>query len=461
MKTSTKKGLKTTKPTLDFTCDTDSAVLGESEVELVWTRHVRTEGGREARQKKLSGRARVTLDLNRSPGIRAHGVFEGDEAGTAVMAHLDPEAVMSLLGADGESMRGWVQEASFKSETNTLNLIWRLTPEPVCVTGGDESRMVSARAHAFNLKSQWGSPWGSLDEPLVLEHNPWKVRVNRLEKSAKAEPRELQDGDCEMTHVLALDQSGDEFSGKDAIGLLNGINSFFAFASGAEHCLACPSGQNAAGMEIWTRWSSPRAWRRRHFCWFDGLHMKPLAEAFPGFMHRWTDKRERRALAYAIWWYVQANASTARNQQGIVAAQIALETLSHGFVPKDYWQTGDREDGGECEVKSRRKRPRTADWIRALMEQLRIPATIPDTTDTLKSASDKQGWDDIPHALAEVRNMLVHGRDNGWDPEGTGYFDTWKLAMQTVELVILALCGFNGQFRSRMTRYLEQVPWAD
>ncbi|GAA0610651.1 hypothetical protein GCM10009100_07750 [Thalassospira tepidiphila] len=72
---------------------------------------------------------------------------------------------------------------------------------------------------------------------------------------------------------------------------------------------------------------------------------------------------------------------------------------------------------------------------------------------------------DGPYVFSEVRNNLVHP-DHTWnDLEPIAEYEAWSLGQWYIEMVILAMTGFNGQYGNRLiagrAKYdLETVPWA-
>ncbi len=308
--------------------------------------------------------------------------------------------------------------------------------------------MAAAGARGVLVKAPEGSP----GKPglLELEHGPWKGRIRTL----KQDPERSRDlrltGRYRLTHVVEFDQGGGCFSGHDADRLLQAIGCFLSFANGGMCRLECPSGWDSAGKQVWARWSSPSEWRTKRLCWFDGRYAEPLVELFPGFMDRWKTEGWGDALGSAIWWYAQAISGPPIADQGIVAAQIAMERLSYEYCVRERALVS--EQGFE--------KLWVSDRFRLLLRSLDVPIEIPGAAKALTSASRKEKWVDGPHALTEIRNRLVHSGRKRAQLEGQCYVDAWLLATQLLELTILALCSFKGEFSNGMTGLKEPVPWA-
>ena len=435
--TDTTGGLETIAPVLDFTDGEESAVLDRQVVELV-TDDVR-----------LAGNAEIKLDLVPVPGLYLHGVFDDPRSALAHMAGFAPPESISLFDAKGQRING-VPAGNTWSADGILKLKWRLLPEPVSVDGDDATRMTQLAAHVFNLEMHLWQ--GSPGKPglLELEHGPWKGRIRTL----KQDPERSRDlrltGGYRLTHVVEFDQGGGCFSGHDADRLLQAIGCFLSFANGGMCRLECPSGWDSAGKQVWARWSSPSEWRTKRLCWFDGRYAEPLVELFPGFMDRWKTEGWGDALGSAIWWYAQAISGPPIADQGIVAAQIAMERLSYEYCVRERALVS--EQGFE--------KLWVSDRFRLLLRSLDVPIEIPGAAKALTSASRKEKWVDGPHALTEIRNRLVHSGRKRAQLEGQCYVDAWLLATQLLELTILALCSFKGEFSNGMTGLKEPVPWA-
>ena len=429
--------VETIEPVLDFTKDEQSALLGRQIVEL------------ERDDVRLSGEAEIRLDLVPIPGLYLHAVFDDPRSALAHTAGLSLSESIPLFDADDQRIDGtWA--GSGRSPDGILKLKWRLLPDLVNVVGGDATQMTQLVAHVFNLEMDLGRRSASQAGVLELDHGPWKGRIRTLKK----DPDRTRDlrlaGGHQLTHVVEFDQAGRCFSGQDADRHLQAMGSFLTFANGGTCRLVCPSGWDSAGKQVWARWSSPGEWRRKRLCWFDGQNAEPVVELFPGFMDRWTTDGWDDALGTAISWYAQANSGFPTANQRIVAAQIAMERLSYEYCVCE--QALVRENDF--------KHGRASNRYRCLLGPLGVPIEIPGAAKALTSARKREKWEDGPHALTEIRNRLVHSGKKRAPLQRQCYVDAWLLATQLLELTILALCNFKGEYSNGMTGWNERVPWA-
>jgi len=102
-----------------------------------------------------------------------------------------------------------------------------------------------------------------------------------------------------------------------------------------------------------------------------------------------------------------------------------------------------------------------AHHIRLLVESCGIPTGIPPGLCDLEAKAKELKWKDGPEALAAVRNLLVHPDRRKDLP----YYDAWRLAEWYVELALLGVLCFSGEYsnRTKAQRWVgavEPVPWA-
>lgn len=65
--------------------------------------------------------------------------------------------------------------------------------------------------------------------------------------------------------------------------------------------------------------------------------------------------------------------------------------------------------------------------------------------------------------MTDIRNELVHPASK--KQVSDCFIDAWKLSLWYLELSVLALCGYNDTYTSRLTaKYVtqsERVPWGN
>jgi hypothetical protein len=98
--------------------------------------------------------------------------------------------------------------------------------------------------------------------------------------------------------------------------------------------------------------------------------------------------------------------------------------------------------------------------LRRLLEDCGIPVAVPAGLGALASEASRRGWDG-PWAIAVARDLLVHPK--GLQP--LPWHELWGLARWYVELVLLRMLGFSGEYSNRtlarrFVGAVERVPWA-
>jgi hypothetical protein len=341
--------------------------------------------------------------------------------------------------------------------TEGVNLDWNTLVEPIGIGDMQAKTSISVISHLFNFPDFRGGQHQDTSAPLgrallILESEEWKVSIQSLEDSAthQAWNRIDQEGGCFLTHITKLERKdGSSFSGDDALEQRVILSNFLSFVKGSRLWTVCDVGFDASGAKTWETSASPRvdipaySWFKK----FKGHHVESL---FPLFVKRWQQSPEwKNCLAHAIYWYTQAN-SNGRYlgiDSAIILAQTALERLAHHYLVIDRKMIS--PEGFKLLWAS--------DQLRMLFSSINIPIEITKTTPDIQKIARKYNWIDAPHALTIIRNSLVHPeKKQGVDD---CYFDAWKLSLWYLELSILALCGYTGNYQDRLTGRIIHAPW--
>lgn len=434
------------KPRLDFSEGGNSVTLASGAVAA------------PCRGTEVIGRGEATLDLLPRPAVHIRCVFDNP------MTSIDPPADASAttrVRLDGIPIEGWPGgpvAPGIKEPGSYETLIAR---EPVQVLGDEDTMMSRVLVHLFNLRFR-GSPLSQEQDGkgvyvifhIDLESTPWIVRIRSLASTFRRQDELLASGGHRLTHVAEVSQTrGDRFSGKEVDEVLKELRNFLWFAKGGPCDLVCPTGLDEDGQEVWARWSSPHRTRAETpLCWFDRERADPLVELFSGYRARWKMPGWRDALASAIDSYTQANAGP-RVDLGISLCQVALERLAYEYLVCDRrgW------------TKEQFRKRSAARKIRAMLTDLKIPCSFPPERGWKEFAVEAAArrWADGPHAIAEIRNALVHPDKGGGALPLARYVDAWRLATWYLEMTILALCSYRGTYWSRKTSERDvKVPWA-
>ena len=233
---------------------------------------------------------------------------------------------------------------------------------------------------------------------------------------------------------------------------------FLSFALGRWAGLAFPIGFDKAGKKAFQQWGLPMTaagpWRGS-CSWFDSNHGEFLAQVFPGFVALWKNELWHRALSEGLYWYLAAceRGTGIGVEPGLILAQTSLELLAWTYCVQHRKLVS--ADAFEPRGLS------AADKLRMLASSLDIPLVL-----SALHAKRGEKWQDGMDAITGIRNTIVHPRTKGKKelPEGS-YYDGWALSLWYIDMVLLRLCEYSGQYSNRLVRRwrgkVETVPWAD
>jgi hypothetical protein len=245
-----------------------------------------------------------------------------------------------------------------------------------------------------------------------------------------------------ISHVGELRKCQGTFTPREIEVLLIKLHWFFGFLSGAWSGPIFPQGFTGDTKT----WEQLAPWRisdpRRLPNWLPLASPPELSQLFAGFLEKCSDPSWESPLRTIVGWYVQANSSAAMHETKLIIGQVALELIAWVEI-----------------VETRRLHSRThfkslpaADRIRSLLDHLNIPAGVPSHCPELLSLQKGDAFDG-PGVLVRLRNALVHATRKSLSPtaslSGIALWQAGQLALQYVELAVLALCGYQGKYTRR------------
>jgi hypothetical protein len=171
----------------------------------------------------------------------------------------------------------------------------------------------------------------------------------------------------------------------------------------------------------------------------------------PGFFARLGQGGWREPFRRAVQFYVNGNLGVPI-EIGVILAQSGLELLAWStFVPN-----------GSISPKEFEKQWPADRQLRRLLQLASVPTAVPAQLANL--ARDLPGLnasDDAPTRVSWVRNKIVHPPRNRafYAHEAALITDTWRLSLTYLELSLLFLCGYSGDYQSRIDGGVAAVPW--
>lgn len=293
--------------------------------------------------------------------------------------------------------------------------------------------------------------------PVQYEHNGRRgFMAARLQTSAGnglcrvdeiPEARELRkcarrDAGFVISHVGEWLLSPGQMNVTEAKATLEMLHFWFGLLRGAWSGPLFPEGL-VDGKVIWRHFAPWKLEESREVTtWMPRRKPLDLSALFSGFVQRWSDPAWRGPLKSSISWFVEANSSRTALESKIVLSQVALELLAwvHVVETQGLHRRADFKDLF------------AADRIRALLLHIGVPATVPDYLTHLLSLQRGKASDG-PGVITWVRNALVHATEEKraviGSLDGSHLLECSQLALQYVELAILAVCGHSGYYARR------------
>ena len=378
----------------------------------------------------------------------------------------------SLKMTDGRSVKFHATDFKPSISENAAALSVSGVIEPSEFECGDS--VTSVLLHIPNFQSLLGSPVrddagsGLRMARTVLAADDWRITLDELKANedgtSRSFPRWLADaGGFGITHVAKLEQSdGGSFSTTNARDIEEALFWFRSFSRGIWVSPVLAIGFDSHGARVWEEWRVRKIERWRIVeSWLDIHPGVGVHQTFPGFIRRRNDAVWKKVIELAIHWYVESNMCAGAVEGGTIFAQAAFELLAWTLLVEDH-KVVSRDGFGKLPA---------SDQLRLLFSTCKIPLTIPSSMQELSKKAAACTWADAPEAIVQVRNALVHANPkkrkkvlaDGDDGVRT---EAWWLGLWYLELVLLWLFDFRGEYSNRLVRSgtaeqkIQLVPWA-
>jgi len=403
-------------------------------------------------------RGGIVLDWLPTPTLRCWARGPLSELAMELMSgtenlNLVPQTPTRGVPRQAKTTRGGSRSASQRFETDI-----RLSG----VECGDASVALSyALLHIVNFPKLHGPsvawPDGTMASGrLRLEGGGWTIVMDRIPGTRTLHDELKGSGGFGLTHTArVLRTSGDMFTPAELKSFVEAFT-YFCWLCAETRCgPILPVGFDSRENAVWSLWKPTRTESFTSAAtWLDMVHANEAKALFPTFMARWGDPYWREVVAHAIDYLIEAGRPNPVDR-AIVMAQILLETLSYSWlvVERSLLTHGGFED----------RRRSAAENICAMMTDMGVPVAMPANFGALERIRTGRGRAarDGPDALVITRNGIIHRRRRA--PTGPRDFDplidAWRLGAWDSELAVLRLCGFMGQYRSRLSDEVEPVPW--
>ena len=172
------------------------------------------------------------------------------------------------------------------------------------------------------------------------------------------------------------------------------------------------------------------------------------------FFKIWTNKESKEFLVFSIKWYCEANAPELSSDTRLIMAQTTLELIFNWWlVEKNKLIQG--KDSRNLMASNK---------IRLLLSSCsimsKIPVYFPELINTVHGLQSNDG----PEAIVTVRNALVHSRQANREKinkiGNTARFQALRLALYYIEICMMRILQFNGNFVNRCDHKVYPTPWS-
>ncbi len=288
-----------------------------------------------------------------------------------------------------------------------------------------------------------------------LETSDWSIDLTGISNIRGAEETLKQSTGHGLTYNGSITRSdGSTFGAKNVEPLLEALRLFLSIARGAACSLALVRGKDEMGRESWVRWGAHHSepWWDYHSA-VPRVHSNILSGLFPEFWTLFLAQADRNsAMLPAMDLYVQSNAIRAP-YIGLILTYAALEGLSYLVLNEE---EGSNNEETQCRLGER--------LVERALCKMQIPLTLPKNCEDLRAIKGK--WLTGPHALADIRNDLIHPNKGLVGVSNTDYWKAWHLGQWYFELMLLSRLGYQGCYLNRLARIqgneepFVPVPWA-
>jgi hypothetical protein len=292
---------------------------------------------------------------------------------------------------------------------------------------------------------------------VTVNVGPWVVTIDACPDLEEVLAAVGEHGGHAVTHTCSLERRDRRpFAFARCQELLTCLTWCLWFCRAAAPSVVVPVGFDTNDRATWSRWAAPHTdpLPDHHGQWFDKAYgAEQLATLLPLFWQRYSDPLWQRSLQLAIRNYADA-AVMGTLQRNVILPQVGLESLAYAHLVRSSQQ-----------LQPKQFTHPVSQHIRRFLRDVGIPTTIPRTFYGLRRVRANSPWDG-PAAVAWLRNDIVHANRHWVDGRRWKvWYQGWRLAVWYLELAVLAVVGYEGRYRNRLSDEVdagavESVPWA-
>jgi hypothetical protein len=329
---------------------------------------------------------------------------------------------------------------------------------PQGVRFGETDSVHGVLFHLANFRPFIGKPisdsaGGLRAGRLDLHADGWVIRIDSLRTGTEIQSAVRATGGYAITHVGSVERAdGSAFSFDEASSTLEVLRFFCSMVAGRFCEPILLAGLDDLGKTIGQQW---RVWRTDPWSGaFSALSLnrpRDLAHLYEVMSVRWRYPDWRRAIRYAVSWYVRANDDSS-SEARMIMAQVALELLAWIALVEEGGEAPERFDGRKAAQK-----------LRKLLTKMAVPLKIPSRFSTVAAAAAQENWRDCCEAFTRARNEITHvsKRSRLSLTYEEALPELSEMGLWFVDLAILHFFKYSGKYVNRSDERLptEDVPW--
>lgn len=410
------------------------------------------------------GHGRVLLNWLPKPDVVLHYDVSGPASGYTI-SH--PDVKIRFPEVQLHDQEEWQPPDDIDDSPNVrANGIKRLTNRAF----GDPSAIHHATLMVVNW-IDWDMSlvtmptYGQTRSTIEMTAGPWKIEIEALHEERLDREQVFAAGGFIWTHQLTIERrDGSTFPWEEAEPIVHLIFLWMGFVRGQLAGIMLPRGFDADGNLVYLEWqaSAVDQWSS-DFTWCDPTVLLEVTLLLERWLELAQDPLWEAVLRRSVRLLLAANAPQLI-ESAVPVVHTALETLAWTVlvVSEGWLRENDDLDA--------------ASNLRLLMRWAGIETEIPEHLTALARYPSGVRDPDLPIALTQVRNRLVHpkrktGSKNSTvveleTPSVEVLVEAWNANLAVCELVILRVLGYQGGYHDRRSKdghwvgATQPVPWA-
>lgn len=285
---------------------------------------------------------------------------------------------------------------------------------------------------------------------MTLKYGDYEIKLNLLSNHAVLENELRSTGGYLILGCGVLTKRKGSVLFQDALRISKDLSIFFSFINGRRADISFLTGVYQS-TEIWKHYGYYQTdlylpvinWTQIH----DTIDYQSM---FSAFMKLRGNKGDKDFIELAIHWYIESCQFESYVEGAIIFIQTALELIYNWLlIEKRKLIIGEDAD-----------RMSASNKIRLILSQLNILPKIPDQLNSLNSI---KGITDGPDIFVNIRNALVHGQEKKrlllTGISAIAKSEAHNLGLWYLELSLLHVLEYRGNYYNRISRKSEIVPW--